>query len=119
MNGIESSMCCLPSHVEPRYVRVFVTSSKMPILLYFLQLSRSWLRDLIYNAGVVMETVCPDLSLTKCVFIHKWLEYFAIPLLVMSIMPVFSTKSVVFARDPVIVMDALQYVHKYPLSLCL
>ena len=95
------------------------SSSKItliPILLHFLQLRRSWFAILTYNAGVVIEIVCPVLSLTKCVFIHEWLAYMVAPLSAMSIMTLRSTTSVVFARDPVIVMDAPQSVHKYPLS---
>jgi hypothetical protein len=62
-----------------------------------------------------METSCPSLSLTKCVFIHEWLEYIVATLLaIISIMTIFSTMSVEFARYPVIVMDAPQSAHKYP-----
>ncbi len=86
----------------------------MPISLHFLQLSKSWLA--VYNASVVMETSCPSLSLTKCVFLHEWLEYIVAPLSAISIMTLFSMMSVEFGRDPVIVMDAQQSAHKYPLS---
>ncbi len=50
------------------------------------------------------------------VFLHEWLEYIGAPLSAISIMTLYKTMSVAFARDPVTVMDAPQSAHKYPLS---
>ena len=100
---------CL-SGSKSRTIRIFARLHAFP-------LNRSWRTFRTYNAEVVIFYHFPVLFLMNYVFIQVWGAFILVPLSAMSTVVSFSTTSILFASELVIVVDAPQSAHMNELSL--